>query len=296
LQDGGTTSLPDDTYTIYPTTKTSTAATYGNHALPTVSLDSNGLATNCDDSPTVTWWYKEAPDGNTWINHATTAHPYITDAPTTGVNADLRLTIETDQWIYGDAVDGKQVQQFRRRHVAANNATQILDWEFTITWINGCYNDAASAYDDATDIAYPAKNTYANGDRATGTSTASSPTWSLLYANCKQEWNLEIYDSTIPGWKTTGMNDTSEFSESTCDALDCTFATSYPWMAQSAYSGFTGHTNKQILVDIGGTVNSGGDTSTQIATYQSGPVTHQLRWYHISPRSYSSTAIVYDYF
>ena len=101
-------------------------------------------------------------------------------------------------------------QHFRVRYVAANKATAILDWEFDIDWTNACYDDAVSSWTtEAANIAYPLKNTYSASDRTTGTSVASVPSWSETNANCRQIWNLEIFNEATQEYVTTGMNDTS---------------------------------------------------------------------------------------
>jgi hypothetical protein len=173
-----------------------------------------------------------------------------------------------------------------------------MEWEFTVNFQNACYNDAVSSWTtQAADISYPMRNTYSSGDITD--SVASVPVWSQSSANCAQTVNLEIYDDTIPGWKSTGMNEPAQYDEAgACNDKSCTFATTYPWMQMTANSAFAGHANGQIKVDTGGVYGGGGgDNAGQIATYQNtGPVTYQLRWVHFSPRSYSSTATSYDYF
>lgn len=59
------------------------------------------------------------------------------------------------------------------------------------------------------------------------------------------------------------MNDTSKYdvAANACNGFTCTFATTYPWMEQTAHASFDGYTNKQILVDLGGVWNTGGDNA-----------------------------------
>ena len=120
------------------------------------------------------------------------------------------------------------------------------------------------------------------------------PSWSV--ASCEEVLDLQIYDQTIPGWKTTGMNDTSIYVEDGgCDGgSGCTWAVSYPWMSMTADAAFDGFVNAKIRVDTGG---SGDDNAATLPSVQNtGPVTHELRWWHYSPRSYSSTATSYNSF
>lgn len=84
------------------------------------------------------------------------------------------------------------------------------------------------------------KNTYSTSD--VRDSVRSLPNWAESAANCEQTVNLEIYDDTIPAWQSTGMNETSKYQENgSCNALGCTFATTYPWMQMTAQSSFDGH-------------------------------------------------------
>ena len=151
------------TYSIYPTTKTTASGTY-TIALPTVTNDSQGTATTCDDNPTVTWWYKPV-GGDTFLS-ATSSHDQV-DSTT-----DTTLVFDSDVWNWGNVDDGIQFQTFKVKYVAADAPTAILEWEFDVQFQNACWNDAVGSWTtSAADIAYPLKNTYDSADRTTGTST-----------------------------------------------------------------------------------------------------------------------------
>ena len=270
----------DFTYYVYPTHNASEASRTKTVALPTVA------STTCDDSPTVTWYYKEV-GGSIWSSLSSSHHMVLSTSSTT-------VIFNGHDWNWGDVFEGKVRQHIKVKYVAADPTTAIMEAFFDVIYVNQCYNDALSSFtSEATDISYTFLNTYDTAVQAVVDSTASTASWSV--SNCDNIWNLEILDETIPEWKTTGMNDTSIFNEdNSCNNVDCTFAIDYPWMGYSAHSSFTGYSNRRVRIDTGGT---GDDNNPLVGLYMfMGPVTYQLRWWHYSPRSYSSTATDYDYF
>ena len=83
--------------------------------------------------------------------------------------------MDSSTWSYGDVNQGTTDFAFKIRHSVADPAGTYVDWLFTITLRNPCYDDAGSRSTTAADIAYTVE---ADGTTTAVTSTANVVNWS----------------------------------------------------------------------------------------------------------------------
>ena len=182
--------------------------------------------------------------------------------------SDSALTLSSNAWTWGDVHEGKTKVAFKVRHSVTDPAGTYVDWPFTITLHNPCWDDAATRTTTAVDIPFIVE---ADGSTAAMTSTANTVTWAntATETDCAQTSELQILGADNQ-WTAIGSSDIS----------------SYAWMSTTTGSDLTAGQIKVQVEDI--TANG--------AIYRAQPVTYELRWVNNSPRSYSTTSTLYDYF
>ena len=188
---------PTFTYNVLAVAQTTGVLGTMTVALPLIA------STTCDDSPTVTWFFTVADSGDWTALIDGDSHPMVATVADGAITFDGAMS----DWVWGSSET--VIEKWKVVYTAASPTTAVKTVEFDVKFTNGCYDDTVTAMTSITQIDYTYLLTQVTTDDVT--SDVSTATWDT--SNCSEIYDLQIFDSTIPGWVTTGMNDTAIFGD-----------------------------------------------------------------------------------
>lgn len=128
----------------------------------------------CDDSRTVTWYYKPQTLADWLIFSFPNGGPDTNSPPFVSETSDTLLSFDYNSWDYGDVAGGTTDFSFFVRHEIPDPANTYVDWPFTVTLSNPCYDDAPTRTSTVGDVNYIVE---ADGATNAAGSNPNTVTW-----------------------------------------------------------------------------------------------------------------------